>query len=258
MSAIDAQPSAPNEDTSASELPTQDSAEAQSPNISKRQLKKAAKRAAYEAAKPERRAKEKAAKKAKALHKRAHPEEYPEEERANTNNKRRKAAVALGKRPEFRTTLLLDLGGWDDKMSEKEIISLTSQLCYCYNIARHAEHRFKFLVAHWTGRVQHRMSPEGPLRGQYESWSKQADVQLESQSLEKLLESGQVDRSRVVYLTADSPRVLSQVDEDQVYVLGGIVDKNRYKVRVFLIQTVCQSKQRLCLMANASVCRTCA
>jgi tRNA (guanine9-N1)-methyltransferase len=42
--------------------------------------------------------------------------------------------------------------------------------------------------------------------------------------------SEKFEREELVYLTADSPNVLSQVDPAKVYVIGGIVDRNRYKV----------------------------
>jgi tRNA (guanine9-N1)-methyltransferase len=33
-----------------------------------------------------------------------------------------------------------------------------------------------------------------------------------------------------VYLTADSPNVLHTLEASKVYILGGLVDRNRYKV----------------------------
>ena len=47
---------------------------------------------------------------------------------------------------------------------------------------------------------------------------------------EKLLATP-VSRDRVVYLTADSTEVLEELKEGETYVIGGLCDHNRYKVR---------------------------
>lgn len=39
-------------------------------------------------------------------------------------------------------------------------------------------------------------------------------------------------REKLVYFTSDSPNVCEDLDPSKVYIIGGIVDHNKYKVRV--------------------------
>ena len=43
------------------------------------------------------------------------------------------------------------------------------------------------------------------------------------------------EKGTVVYLTADSEEELSELKEGETYIIGGIVDHNRYKVSLFYI-----------------------
>lgn len=43
---------------------------------------------------------------------------------------------------------------------------------------------------------------------------------------------------RLVYLSADSAEELTTLSEDEIYIIGGIVDRNRHKVRSSLDETM--------------------
>ena len=51
----------------------------------------------------------------------------------------------------------------------------------------------------------------------------------------------QAPKSSVVYLTADSPDELFELKEDETYIIGGICDKNRYKVSRLTLRLTCHS-----------------
>jgi len=66
--------------------------------------------------------------------------------------------------------------------------------------------------------------------GEAQSEDKSAEDNGNDNSPERLL-TAPVSRDRVVYLTADSSEVLEELKEGETYVIGGICDHNRFKVR---------------------------
>ena len=56
------------------------------------------------------------------------------------------------------------------------------------------------------------------------------DVKFEEESFDKVF-----DKDRLVYLTSESDNVLTSMEENQVYVIGGLVDHNSQKGLCFKI-----------------------
>lgn len=141
---------------------------------------------------------------------------------------------------------------FEEWMTPKEINSLAIQLRYCYSINKKNKHPCRLAVTSVQGAtLRHLQAVSG-----FDQWSKRAFT-VTSESLEdyyggkddknsssQLVEQVTNDNDnnncentavtsksldRIVYLTADSDNVLSELDDSKTYVLGGIVDRNRLK-----------------------------
>jgi tRNA (guanine9-N1)-methyltransferase len=73
-------------------------------------------------------------------------------------------------------------------------------------------------------------------------WSTKADEAVQENVNESV-------KASVVYLTADSDEELTELKPDEVYIIGGIVDRNRYKVRYIQepLHVLTPPFQNLCL-----------
>lgn len=125
----------------------------------------------------------------------------------------------------------------------QEIVSLCSQLHHTYAANRRAVRPFaSLLFTSLDGRTYTRL--ESLADASYRRWS---NTEWWKDSYERLwihpgetadLESDKnewtpvqnCDKDKVVYLTADSGEELTELREDEVYIVGGICDHNRYKV----------------------------
>lgn len=115
--------------------------------------------------------------------------------------------------------------GFDDKMTDKEVRSLVSQLTQLYAKNRLVEHPLQIIVTDFSGRFKQNLDA---LEG-FENWQ---GVKCETQGYLDLF-----PKERLVYLTADSEESIETLDENDIYIIGGLVDKNRLK-------GICLSKAR--------------
>jgi len=118
----------------------------------------------------------------------------------------------------------------------QECISLAAQLSYLYAANRKSLHPFsELLFTSLNGKTHARL--ESLADAAYKRWSR---TEWWTEPLEHLWAPDDADAAEprktkaaqesVVYLTADTEDDILELKEGETYVLGGIVDRNRYKV----------------------------
>lgn len=113
---------------------------------------------------------------------------------------------------------------FDDLMSEKEIVSLSNQITRCYSAKRHSTHDVSLTISTCNKRLRQRFETTLP------DHSKWKGITFETNdSLNDILPKDPSERSKVVYLTADTDVELEELRDGETYIIGGIVDKNRHK-----------------------------
>lgn len=118
-------------------------------------------------------------------------------------------------------TILLDCA-FDDLMNDKEIVSTSNQITRAYSANRRADHYADIKVTSFNKRLKQRF--EGALAdSNYPAWTN-----FEFLDHEDMLH--QEDKSKLVYLTADTDEQLETLEPGMTYIVGGIVDKNRHKL----------------------------
>lgn len=202
--------------------------------LSKKGQKKQARAARYQEAKLDRRAKEKERKKEK---KRLAREETARKREAgepvSEDEQPRKRAKTMIAEP-FGARIVVDLG-FDDMMTDKEIVSLTSQLAYTYSANRKASHPFSSLLfTSFNARTRERLERQS--NAAYQRWigtewwdGSYEELWDDATSAPAVSPKQKCEKTKVVYLTADAEDELSELKEDEVYIIGGICDHNRYK-----------------------------
>lgn len=132
-------------------------------------------------------------------------------------------------------TIIVDCD-YDDKVSDKNIKSLVVQLSISYSCIRKSKTPLRLILCGVSQRLKHRLH-----KTLAESW---LGVEILTDKLEMVIShrfSDPGSNYEVIYLTADSANTLmfppsspSQHEErgfnnNQVLIIGGIIDRNRYK-----------------------------
>lgn len=152
-----------------------------------------------------------------------HPEGASKDEEAREKVRAERGARKAADVEDFKsrcnegTTVLLDLE-WEDQMHRSEVKSLVQQLLYCYGANRKAEKPVRLVLSgvRQGGETRAGLTKQSG----YDGWP----ITVAEGNYIDLY-----DRERLVYLTADSEEVVEKFDPEKVYIIGGIVDRNRLK-----------------------------
>jgi tRNA (guanine9-N1)-methyltransferase len=106
-------------------------------------------------------------------------------------------------------------------MTDKELGSLANQIRYCYAANRRTDNPVYLSISSLEGKVRELLDK---VNGFPEQWEGRA-----FRCSDKSLVEMHPDKDKLVYLTSDSEHTLEHLDDSKIYVIGGIVDRNRLK-----------------------------
>ena len=106
---------------------------------------------------------------------------------------------------------------FDDLMTDRDIHKLLKQIQRTYSINRRADRPIQLYLTSFGGRSKTILDE---IHCKYTSW----DVHIKEESYGDVF-----SQEDLVYLTSESPNVLSEVDESKAYIIGGLVDHNHHK-----------------------------
>ena len=108
-----------------------------------------------------------------------------------------------------------------DLMEPKELKSMAFQLTSCYAHNSRSEKPCRLTFSSLSGELAAELARQTGV----ERWP----VERSEAHYLALFGGDEEAKKRMVYLTADSPDVLEDIKEGEIYIIGGIVDRNRHK-----------------------------
>ncbi|CAK7899247.1 tRNA (guanine(9)-N1)-methyltransferase [[Candida] anglica] len=188
--------------------------------MSKNQWKKLQKEKRWEETKEQYRELKREKRKAAKLRKReAIKNSSPED----TNYHQLKKKQIPSKQIKTNVNVIMDCE-FDELMTNKEIVSMSNQIARSYSAKRHCDYEVGLTISSFNKNLKNRFDNSVD---QYFNWT---NIEFkENDHLEDLLPKDPEERSKYVYLTADTDTILESLDEGHTYIIGGIVDKNRHK-----------------------------
>jgi tRNA (guanine9-N1)-methyltransferase len=114
--------------------------------------------------------------------------------------------------------VLID-ASFNDQMTDREMVSLASQITRCYSANRRVIRPMTLSVSSFGGKLEEKFYSHHPQFNKFDISFYQEDY----------LNIPSIPTESLVYLTADCEETIQQLDPTKTYIIGGIVDRNRHK-----------------------------
>lgn len=109
---------------------------------------------------------------------------------------------------------------FENLMTEKEIISLCRQVTEIYSRNRKSSNPFSIILVDLGEKLYNNLKKNG-----FEQWI--GFKYLLKNNENKFITE---HKDKIIYLSGDSENTLDKLDKDNIYIIGGIVDRNRHKL----------------------------
>jgi len=179
--------------------------------LSKRAKKKLLKRQQWLDTKQERRQKERAKRKRNMEERKKDPEKFPD---TRTVSRKRLKDCKMSD-SKCKVGVAFDLQ-FEDLMNQQNMGKALKQIMKCYSINRRLPNPLQLHMTSFEGRVQQDMEKNDG----YQNW----DLNFHQGRFDKVFPSDDI-----VYLSSDSENVLTDLEENKVYIIGALVDHNHNK-----------------------------
>lgn len=176
--------------------------------ISKRQMKKLMREKRWHDQRDQRKQRRKEKKLQKRLERQTRSEDGIEE-----------SAVKRLKRDVTPSNIRVALDcSFDSLMALKDVKKLHNQIQRCYAENRKAIHPVKMYLTSHNGQLKKNMDEND------KGWVNWKGITVTPNHFSEVIQ-----KEDLIYLTSDSPNVLSELDASKAYVIGGLVDHNHHK-----------------------------
>ncbi|XP_057656422.1 tRNA methyltransferase 10 homolog A [Diorhabda carinulata] len=196
-----------NEDTQNSDKPIEYFNGVEISKLSKKQKKKYLRTVKWNAIKKEKRAKERLKLKEKRIHAKIHNIDLGP-------SRKQLKRVKMANSP-CKISVCIDLS-FDDLMIDKDMAKTIKQVLRVYTMNRRAKSPLQLHLSSFNGRSE----KEFARHHGFEHW----DINFHFEDYINIF-----PKEKILYLTSESDNTIMSLDEDKVYIIGGLVDHNSQK-----------------------------